>query len=82
VLAIKQPTGISLASPKTAKEPQFTIPSPLAKTDSKGYYCTTTHGPDLYVNARNAVRYMSDWLEKIMVSLAVRLIVFVVFVVI
>jgi len=46
------------------KEPQFTTPSPLTKTDSKGYYCTTAHGPDLYVNAQNAVRYMIDWLER------------------
>lgn len=46
------------------KELQFTTPSPLTKTDSKGYYCTTAHGPDLFVNAQNAVRYMIDWLEK------------------
>jgi acetamidase/formamidase len=46
------------------KELQFTTPSPLTKTDSEGYYCTTAHGPDLFVNAQNAVRYMIDWLEK------------------
>ena len=45
------------------KELQFTTPSPLTKADSKGYYGTTAHGPDLYVNAQNAVRYMIDWLE-------------------
>jgi acetamidase/formamidase len=46
------------------KELQFTTPSPLTKTDSKGYYCTTAHGEDLYVNSQNAVRYMIDWLEE------------------
>ena len=44
------------------KELQFTTPSPLTKTDSKGYFCTTAHGPDLFVNSQNAVRYMVDWL--------------------
>jgi acetamidase/formamidase len=44
------------------KELQFSTPSPLTKTDSKGYYCTTAHGPDLFVNSQNAVRYMIDWL--------------------
>jgi len=45
------------------KELQFTTPSPLTKADSKGYYCTTAHGDDLFVNSKNAVRYMIDWLE-------------------
>jgi len=45
-------------------EPQFLTPSPLTKTDSKGYFATTAHGPDLFVNAQNAVRYTIDWLEK------------------
>jgi acetamidase/formamidase len=45
------------------RELQFTTPSPLTKTDSKGYHCTTAHGPDLFANAQNAVRYMIDWLE-------------------
>ena len=43
-------------------EPQFLTPSPLTKTDTKGYFCTSAHGPDLFVNAQNAVRYMIDWL--------------------
>ena len=46
------------------RELQFTTPSPLTKADSKGYYCTTAHGEDLYVNSQNAVRYLIDWLEK------------------
>lgn len=44
-------------------EPQFFTPSPLTKTDTKGYFATTAHGPDLFVNSQNAVRYMIDWLE-------------------
>jgi len=44
-------------------ELQFTTPSPLTRTDSQGYYCTTAHGEDLYANAQNALRYMIDWLE-------------------
>ena len=44
------------------KEFQFQTPSPLTKADSKGYHCTTAHGPDLYENSQNAVRYMIDWL--------------------
>lgn len=44
------------------KELQFTTPSPLTKADTKGYFCTTAHGPDLFVNSQNAVRYMIDWL--------------------
>lgn len=45
------------------REPQFTTPSPLTKADSKGYFCTTAHGNDLFANSQNAVRYMIDWLE-------------------
>jgi acetamidase/formamidase len=45
------------------KELQFQTPSPLSKTDRKGYHVTTAHGPDLMENAKNAVRAMIDWLE-------------------
>jgi acetamidase/formamidase len=44
------------------KELQFQKPSPLSKNDTKGYHVTTAHGPDLVENARNATRYMIDWL--------------------
>jgi acetamidase/formamidase len=47
----------------SVKELQFTTPSPLTKTDTKGYYCTTAHGPDMFVNSQNAVRYMIEWLQ-------------------
>jgi len=44
------------------QELQFETPSPLDRLNGKGYYVTTAHGPDLMENARNAVRYMIDWL--------------------
>ncbi|MFT5196625.1 MAG: acetamidase/formamidase [Cellvibrionaceae bacterium] len=47
---------------QTVKELQFTTPSPLTKADTAGYFATTAHGPDLFVNSQNAVRYMIDWL--------------------
>ncbi|MCA9984721.1 MAG: acetamidase/formamidase family protein [Anaerolineales bacterium] len=47
----------------TMREPQFETPSPLTRTDNSGYYATTAHGPDLFVDSQNAVRYMIDWLE-------------------
>ncbi|UCH24294.1 MAG: acetamidase/formamidase family protein [Trueperaceae bacterium] len=68
-------TGTGIESPMTVtlrfnvrkdlsvQELQFTTRSPLSTTDTKGYHCTTAHGPDLFVNAQNAVRYMIDWLE-------------------
>ncbi|MCY3832201.1 MAG: acetamidase/formamidase family protein [Chloroflexi bacterium] len=44
------------------QELQIQRPSPMTKTDSAGYHITTAHGPDLMENAKNAVRYMIDWL--------------------
>jgi acetamidase/formamidase len=44
------------------KELQFQRPSPMTKVDTKGYHATTAHGPDLMENAKNAVRYMIEWL--------------------
>ena len=46
----------------SVKELQYIRPSPMTKTDSAGHFGTTAHGPDLYVNAQNAVRQMIDWL--------------------
>ena len=46
------------------KELQIRRPSPMTKTDSAGYHITTAHGPDLMENAKNAVRYMIEWLVK------------------
>ncbi len=68
-------TGMGIETPMTVtlrfnvrkdmsiKELQFTTPSPLTKADSQGYFCTTAHGEDLFVNSQNALRYMIDWLE-------------------
>jgi acetamidase/formamidase len=45
-------------------EVQFRTPSPLTKMDSLGYHATTAHGPDLMENAKQATRYMIDWLVE------------------
>ena len=46
------------------KELRFITPSSrrLTVTDLGGYYVTTAHGPDLFVDAQNAIRYMIDYL--------------------
>ena len=44
------------------KELQIRRPSPMTRTDTAGYHITTAHGPDLMQNAKNAVRYMIEWL--------------------
>jgi acetamidase/formamidase len=47
-------------------ELQFTTPAGqrLTRADEGGYFVTTSHGPDLFTNARTAVRYMLDHLES------------------
>jgi len=32
--------------------------------NDKGWFCTTAHGPDLWENGQNAIRYMIDWLKR------------------
>lgn len=46
------------------RELRFQTPAgkKLTVTDAGGYYVTTAHGPDLFVDAQNAVRYMIDHL--------------------
>lgn len=44
------------------KEVQLRRPAVASNITSKGYHITTAHGPDLMENAKNAVRYMVDWL--------------------
>jgi acetamidase/formamidase len=44
------------------KELQFESTQPLSKRDSQGYHVTTANGPDLLENAKNAARYMIDWI--------------------
>ena len=41
----------------------ITAPGRLTIADDGGYYVTTAHGPDLFENARRAVRYMIDHLS-------------------
>ena len=36
----------------------------IASWNTAGWFCTTAHGPDLWLNTQNAVRYMIDWLKK------------------
>jgi acetamidase/formamidase len=45
-------------------ELRFTTPPgrKLTVTDEAGYFATTAHGPDLFQNAQQAVRYMLDYL--------------------
>ena len=43
-------------------EAQVRRPSPMSALDSRGWHITTAHGPDLMENAKNALRYMIDWL--------------------
>ena len=43
-------------------ELQYVRGSRAWRADEHGYHGTTAHGPDLHENARNAVRYMIDWL--------------------
>ncbi len=56
---------LSVRKDLSVKEAQFETPSPLSKADTAGYHATTAHGPDLMENARNAARYMIDWLISI-----------------
>ena len=50
----------------TAKIPELRFTTPprkkLTVTDTRGYFVTTAHGPDLFQNAQKAVRYMIDHL--------------------
>jgi acetamidase/formamidase len=46
----------------SVKELQFQTTRPLSSADSRGYHATTAQGPDLMENAKNAARYMIDWL--------------------
>ena len=53
---------------KRAKLPElrFLTPrrGPLSKAGAAGYFATTAHGPDLFKNAQNAVRYMIEHVAK------------------
>ena len=53
---------------KRARVPElrFVTPPrrPLTRAGTGGYFVTTAHGPDLFVNAQNAVRYMIEHMAK------------------
>ena len=44
------------------RELQYRRAGSVSKTDGMGYHCTSAHGPDLYENAQNAIRYLINWL--------------------
>ncbi len=48
----------------TIAGPQFKTPSPLTKTDTKGYFATTGIRPDLMEAAKEAVRHMVEHLVR------------------
>lgn len=52
---------------KNANLPELRFVTPAGKkltvADTGGYYVRTAHGPDLYTNAQNAIRYIIDYLE-------------------
>jgi acetamidase/formamidase len=51
----------TLEKGRTIPSPQFRTAGPLTpRVDSAGFYGTTGVGPDLFVNAQNAVRAMVD----------------------
>ena len=54
---------IKLLKGVNVPEAQVRRPSPMSKLDSAGWHITTAHGPDLMQNAKQALRYMIDWLE-------------------
>jgi len=51
---------------KGVAELRFVTPPrrPLTRAGTGGYFVTTAHGPDLFVNAQNAVRYMVEHLAR------------------
>jgi acetamidase/formamidase len=53
---------------KNAKLPELRFMTPPGKkltvTDDAGYYVTTAHGPDLFKDAQQAVRYMIDYISN------------------
>jgi acetamidase/formamidase len=50
-----------LASGRRLAEPQLRTPQPPSHATNRGaHYATTAHGPDLFVAAQQAVRYMID----------------------
>ncbi|MDB4894336.1 MAG: Acetamidase/formamidase [Firmicutes bacterium] len=55
---------ISLRKGYTIPGPQFVTPSPLTKTDTRGYFATTGIEPDLLEATRQAIRHMVEHLVQ------------------
>lgn len=54
---------LTLQKNKNLAEPQFRTTAPLCPGFEKSsYFSTTAHGPDLYANSQQAIRYMIDHL--------------------
>jgi acetamidase/formamidase len=53
---------------KGANLPELRFITPPGKkltvADTGGYYATTAHGPDLFADAQQAIRYMIEYLGK------------------
>jgi acetamidase/formamidase len=69
VTALEAPLGaelrLRLEKGRTIPAPQYRTPAPLTpQVDSAPYYGTTGVGPDLFVDAQNAVRAMIDHLGR------------------
>lgn len=45
-------------------ELQFTMAGAMTGSwNTQGWHCTSAHGPDLWENTQNAIRYMIEWLK-------------------
>jgi acetamidase/formamidase len=56
---------LNLVKDANLRELRFQTPAgkKLTVSDTGGYYVTTAHGPDLFADAQQAVRYMIDYLS-------------------
>ncbi len=67
---IETPMSVSLrfnlVKNANLRELRFQTPAgkKLTVTDDAGYYVTTAHGPDLFADAQQAIRYMIDYLSQ------------------
>ena len=63
---IESPMAVTLRfdirKDSSIQELQFETNKPLNRNDARGYHVTTANGPDLMENAKNAARYMIDWM--------------------
>ena len=56
---------LGLAKGEHLPELRFAMSGPMtASWNTAGWYATTAHGPDLWQNTQNAVRYLIGWLKS------------------